>query len=173
MRNEMVRRRKLLPCVVLLLLAAGLVAGCGDDDDGGITGDNGNGNGNGDVTTTLSFKLDDVDHSTEICIGNFFPDEDMTSITAGDGTSWTLVLEFPDDGPGSFDETGMTGSLVIAPSLTALEFQDVSLTVSAYGGVGDEITGTFSGTLVNIADDDDVRAVTEGVFTAERHIDVR
>jgi len=171
MHTTMDRWRMLLPCAAVLLLAAGLVAGCGDDDDGGITGDNGN--GNGDVTTTLSFKLDDVDYSTEICIGNFFPDEDLTSITAGDGSTWTLTLEFPDDGTGTFDETAMTGSLVIAPTLTSLEFQDVAMTVSAYGGVGDEITGTFSGTLVNIADDDDVRAVTEGVFTAERHIDVR
>ena len=34
------------------------------------------------------------------------------------------------------------------------------------------ITGTFSGTLVHIADENDVKQITNGTFTAERGIDI-
>ncbi|MBM3316645.1 MAG: hypothetical protein FJY75_02225 [Candidatus Eisenbacteria bacterium] len=158
------KRYLLLPAA--LFVAVGLGTGCGDKDKGPGP-DNGGG-----VDAQITFTLDGTQRTSDICLANYMVDEVLTSITSGDGMSWTLLFEFPGSGTGSFSTAGgATASLTLAPYW--YEAETFTVTVSAYGGIGGAVKGTFSGTLVNIADDDDRKQVTNGTFTAERLPNVR
>ena len=155
------KKALLLPAA--LCVAVGLGTGCGDDDNG-----RGGGPGNGGgVNTQVTFTLDGTQYQSDICLANYITGDNETSITCGDGATWALLFEIPGSSTGSFNAAGgVSASLVMAPHM--YEAEEFSVTVSAYGGIGGTVTGTFSGTLVHIADDDDRKQITNGSFTAER-----
>jgi len=123
------------------------------------------------VNEAISFQFNGIVHTGTACVLNYFPDQDMSYLEAG-GEDWELSLEFPGNGAGTFGDDVTAGSLVFAP-LSAFQSGEITITVSSFGGVGNAVTGTFSGTLVNHLDAADTRQITEGTFTAVRSLDVR
>ncbi len=159
--------RKFLVLPAALLLVVGLGTGCSDDDDK-VT-DPGNGGG---VDGHMSFTFDETQYTSTICLAHYFIGENRTSITSGDTENWALTIEFPGNSTGSFDEGDGTSAMLILPPVSMYGAEEIAVTVSAYGGIGGAITGTFSGTLVHIEDEEDVKQITNGTFTAARGINI-
>ena len=161
---------------VIVMLAISLSSGCGKGGDGG----NGAGNnavggpvGNdGVVAGRINFVFDGKQYGGTTCIANSFPGENSTSITSGgDDSEWTLMLEIPGTATGQFDkESGATCSF-IKPPFGNYDSESITIAVSAYGKVGGVVEGTFSGVLINQLDSTR-KPITEGVFAAQRHLNV-
>ncbi len=154
--------KKCLLFPAAFLLAVGLGTGCGGDDDNGTGPDNGGG-----VNEQIAFTFDGTQYTGDLCMANYMVGDDATSLTTGDGDSWALLIDFPGSSTGSFNAAdGVYAMLTLAPHL--YQSEEFVIAVTAYGGIGAAVTGTFSGTLVHIADENDVKQITNGTFTAER-----
>lgn len=155
------KKSVLIPAAFLLVV--GLGTGCSDDDDKGT----GPGNGGG-VNAQITFTFDGTQYTSTICLANYMIDDGETSITSGDGENWALLFEFPGSSTGSFNTAGGVHASLTIPPMQWYDSEEFTVTVTAYGGVGGSVTGTFSGTLVHIMDENDVKQITNGTFTAER-----
>jgi hypothetical protein len=150
----------------IVMLALSLGFGCGDDDVGGPAGDD------GVVVGSISFVFDGEQYGGTTCIANAFPSENITSITSGgDQNEWTLMLEFPGTATGQFDEDAGATCSFIKPPFGNYDAETVTIAVSAYGKVGGAVEGTFSGMLISQLDSTR-KPITDGIFKAQRHLDV-
>lgn len=161
--------------IVMLAISLGPVNGkdvaAGNDADSSARG-GGPADGDGVVAGRVSFMFDGNQHSGTTCIANSFLGENSTSITSGaDAGEWTLMLEIPGTGAGAFDENAGATCSFIKPPFSVYDSETVSITVSTYGEVGGSVEGTFSGVLVNQLDSTR-KSITDGTFTALRHLDV-
>ena len=133
---------------------------------GGPAGDD------GVVAGRISFVFDGKQYGGTTCIANSFPGENITSITSGGGESeWTLMLVIPGTATGQFDEDAGATCSFIKPPFSNYDSETVTIAVSAYGKVGGVVEGTFSGMLINQLDSTR-KPITEGIFTAQRHLNV-
>jgi hypothetical protein len=178
MRSELrfVKRCGLL--LVAFLVAVGLGIGCGKGRDGTAAGGHSAGSGgpagrDGIVAGRIAFTIDGKQYSGTTCIANSFPGEDSTSITSGaDEGEWTLMLEIPGTASGTFDEKAGATCSFVKPPFNMYDAEALTITVSAYGTVGGTVEGTFSGMLVNQMDSTR-KPITDGTFTAQRHLNVQ
>ncbi len=160
----------------ILMLAISLGSGYGKGGDGGNGADNnvvgGPGGENGVVAGRISFVFDGKQYDGTTCIANSFPGENSTSITSGgDESEWTLMLEIPGTATGQFDEDAGATCSFIKPPFSNYDSETVTIAVSAYGKAGGVVEGTFSGMLINQLDSTR-KPITEGIFTAQRHLNV-
>jgi len=120
----------------------------------------------------LSFTFDGTQYAAEACMAIFFGNVDETSVSQqGEDGEWVIELLFHGNTAGSFSGQSVT------VNLNFVEFgryrdHEFTIEVTSYGDVGGAITGTFSGTVVSAVDEEDIREITEGVFTAVRLPDV-
>jgi len=154
----------------IVMLAISLGSGCGNGADnnavGGPAGDD------GVVAGRISFVFDGKQYGGTTCIANCFPGEKSTSITSGgDESEWTLMLEIPGTATGQFDEDAGATCSFIKPPFSNYDSETVTIAVSDYGKVGGVVEGSFSGMLINQLDSTR-KPITEGVFTAQRHLNV-
>ena len=162
----------------IVILAISLGSGCGNGGDGGNGADNnavggrGPAGGDGVVAGRIRFVFDGEQYDGTTCIANSFPGEHSTSITSGgDESEWTLMLEIPGTATGQFDEDAGGTCSFIKPPFGNYDSETVTIAVSAYGKVGGVVEGTFSGMLINQLDSTR-KPITEGIFTAQRHLNV-
>ena len=160
----------------IVMLAISLSSGCGKGGDGGNGADNNAVGGpavdDGVVAGHISFVFDGKQYGGTTCIANSFPGENSTSITSGgDESEWTLMLEIPGTATGQFDEDAGATCSFIKPPFSNYDSETVTIAVSAYGKVGGVVEGTFSGMLINQLDSTR-KPITEGIFTAQRHLNV-
>lgn len=160
----------------IVMLAISLGSGCGKGGDGGNGADNnavgGPAGDDGVVAGRISFVFDGKQYGGTTCIANSFPGENSTSITSGgDESEWTLMLEIPGTATGQFDEDAGATCSFIKPPFSNYDSETVTIAVSAYGKVGGVVEGTFSGMLINQLDSTR-KPITEGIFTAQRHLNV-
>ena len=162
----------------IVMLAMSLGSGCGNGGDGGNSGGirpggSGPASGEGVVAGRISFMFDGKHYSGTTCIANSFPGESSTSITGGgDESEWTLMLEIPSTATGQFDEDAGATCSFIKPPFNNYDSEALTIAVSAYGKVGGVVEGTFSGMLINQLDATR-KPITEGIFTAQRHLNVK
>ena len=161
---------------VIVVLAISLGSGCGKGGDGVNGADNnavgGPAGDDGVVAGRISFVFDGKQYGGTTCIANSFPGENSTSITSGgDESEWTLMLEIPGTATGQFDEEAGATFSFIKPPFGNYDSETVTIAVSAYGKVGGVVEGTFSGMLINQLDSTR-KPITEGIFTAQRHLNV-
>ena len=160
----------------IFMLALSLGSGCGKGGDGGNGADNNAVGGpvgdEGVVAGRISFVFDGKQYGGTTCIANSFPDGNSTSITSGgDESEWTLMLEIPGTATGQFDKDSGATCSFIKPPFSNYDSETVTIAVSAYGKVGGVVEGTFSGMLINQLDSTR-KPITEGSFTAQRHLNV-
>ncbi|MBN1826421.1 MAG: hypothetical protein JW958_09150 [Candidatus Eisenbacteria bacterium] len=161
----------------VVMLAIGLGSGCGNGGDGGKNGNvsakgSGPASGDGVVAGRVSFMFDGKQYSGKTCIANSFPGENSTSVTSGgDESEWTLMMEIPGTATGQFDEDAGATCSFIEPPFNNYDSEAITIAVSAYGEVGGVVEGTFSGMLINQLDSSR-EPITEGKFTAQRHLNV-
>ena len=160
----------------IVMLAISLGSGCGNGGDGGNGADNnavgGLAGDDGVVAGRISFVFDGKQYGGTTCIANFFPGENSTSITSGgDESEWALMLEIPGTATGQFYEDAGASCSFIKPPFGNYDSETVTIAVSAYGKVGGVVEGTFSGMLINQLDSTR-KPITEGIFTAQRHLNV-
>lgn len=147
--------------VFLTTLAVAIIlgSGCGNCGDGVVAGH-------------VSFMFDGKQYSGTTCIANSFPGGNSTSITCGaDEGEWALMLEIPGTATGEFDEKAGATCSFVKPPFKMYDSEAVTITVSAYGKIGNAVGGTFSGMLVNQLDSTR-KPITDGTFTAQRHFNV-
>jgi len=159
--------KKYLLFTSALFLVVGLGTGCRDNS----SKSKGSGKG-GDVKGQITFTFDGTKYSSTNCLAHYMVSDTETSITAGDGETWTLTLEFPGKSKGSFSKKKGASAGFVLPPLNQYNAKEFKFTVSAYGGIGGAIKGTFSGTMVNNVDKNDVKQITNGTFTAKRGADI-
>ena len=161
--------------IVMLVIILG--SGCGNSGDGGdnggiSAGGSGPAGGDGVVAGHVSFMFDGKQYSGSTCIANSFPGENSTSITGGgDESEWTLMLEIPSTATGQFNEDAGATCSFIKPPFSNYDSETLTIVVSDYGKVGGVVEGSFSGMLINQLDSTR-KPITEGVFTAQRHLNV-
>ena len=161
----------------IVTLAISLGSGCGNGGDGGNSGGisavgSGPASRDGVVAGHVSFMFDGKKYSGRTCIANTFPGENNTSITSGgDESEWTLMLEIPGMATGKFDEDAGATCSFIKPPFNNYDSEAVTIVVSDYGKVGGVVEGKFSGMLINQLDSTR-KPITEGIFTAHRHLNV-
>ena len=160
----------------IVMLAISLGSGCGNGGDGGNGADNnavgGPAGDDGVVAGRISFVFDGKQYGGTTCIANSFPGENSTSITSGgDESEWTLTLEIPGTATGQCDEDAGASCSFIKPPFSNYDSETVTIAVSAYGKVGGVVEGTFSGMLINQMDSTR-KPITEGIFKAQRHLNV-
>jgi len=149
----------------------------GKSDDGGNGGGSssrggGSAVGDGVVAGRVSFMFDGKQYSGTTCIANSFPGGNSTSITSGaDEGELTLMLEIPGTATGEFDEKAGATCSFVEPPFNMYNSETVTITVSDYGKIGSAVKGTFSGMLVNQLDSTR-KPITDGTFTAQRHLNV-
>lgn len=154
----------------IAMLAISLGSGCGNGSDNNPVG--GPADDNGVVAGRISFVFDGKQYGGTTCIANSFPAENSTSITSGgDESEWTLMLEIPGTATGQFDEDAGATCSFIKPPFSNYDSETVTIAVSAYGKAGDVVEGTFSGMLINQLDSTR-KPITEGSFTAQRHLNI-
>ncbi len=116
--------------------------------------------------------FDGKQYSGTTCIANSFPDGNSTSITSGaDEGEWTLMLEIPGTATGVFDKKAGATCSFVNPPFNMYNSEAVTITVTAYGKIGNAVEGTFSGMLVNQLDSTR-KSITDGTFKAHRHLNV-
>ena len=146
---------------VAIILGSGCGNGSGPADSDGV------------VAGHVSFMFDGKHYSGKTCIANAFPDGNSTSITGGaDEGEWTLLLEIPGTATGEFDEKAGATCSFVKPPFQMYDSEAVTITVSAYGKIGSTVEGTFSGMLFNQLDSSR-KPITDGTFTAKRHLNVK
>jgi hypothetical protein len=160
----------------IVMLAISLGSGCGNGGDGGNGAHNnavgGPAGDDGVVAGRISFVFDGKQYSGTTCIANSFPGGNSTSITSGgDKSEWTLMLEIPGTATGQFDKDSGATCSFIKPPFGNYDSETVTIAVSVYGKVGGVVEGTFSGMLINQLDSTR-KPITEGIFTAKRHLNV-
>jgi len=161
----------------VVMMAISLGSGCGNGGDGGNHGGvsaegSGPASGDGVVPGRVSFMFDGKQYSGRTCIANSFPGENSTSVTSGgDESEWTLMLEIPGTATGQFDEEAGATCSFIEPPFNNYDSEAINIAVSAYGEVGGVVEGTFSGMLINQLDSSR-EPITDGIFTAQRHLNV-
>lgn len=165
-------------CIVwgIVMVAISLGSGCGNGGDGGNGADSnavgGPAGDKGVVAGRISFVFDGKLYGGTTCIANSFPGQNSTSITSGgDESEWTLMLEIPGTATGQFDEDAGATCSFIKPPFGNYDSETVTIAVSAYGKVGGVVEGTFSGMLIDQFDSTR-KPITEGIFTAQRHLNV-
>jgi len=167
----------------IVVLAISLGSGCGNGGDGGNDVDSGKSADNnavgglagddGVVAGRISFIFDGNQYDGTTCIANSFPGENSTSITSGgDEGEWTLMLEIPGMATGQFDEEAGATCSFVKPPFDNYDSEAVTIVVSGYGKVGGAVEGTFSGMLTSQLDSTR-KPITEGIFTAQRHLNVK
>jgi hypothetical protein len=159
-----------------VMLAISFSSGCGQGGDGGNSAyNNVVGGPVGDeqvVAGRISFVFDGKQYGGTTCIANAFPGENSTSITSGgEESQWALMLEIPGTSTGQYDENAGATCSFIKPPFGNYDSETVTITVSDYGKVGGVVEGTFSGMMINQLDSTR-KPITDGIFKAQRHMNI-
>ena len=128
----------------------------------------------------IQAELDGVMHSYTFNTLHFFTmalgqhTVAATEFEADDGT-FNFTVQWGVDGPGTYDCAGSMALNAIshragAEVMSGFLSEDCTVVVDTMGDVGEMMTGTFSGTLVNILDEVPDIVVTNGSFNALREM---
>ncbi len=170
---------------LIILSGLFLLQACGSDSSDTTDGDSPDGDSGDNPLITgeayLSFKADgaDVSFGPDDFDVHYYPERDETNLIGPDGGS-AFMLTFPGAAADSFTEADVFLTYDIDPAQgfpwgyvagSAYDGSSLDLTITAYGEEDDWITGTFSGTFVEMHDSDatgNSLSVTEGEFALLR-----
>lgn len=162
--------------VVILSLSAALVLNSCSDDDDDPTGPGNGGNNQANKISFTGGRYNNQTFNLTPIAGGYSVSEDISAVIlagmAGQD-SLSIVVAFPGNSTGTFtwqdassDEasSGVIISVSNDPNKWYLSDVTGSTSISAYGQVGQAITGTFSGTVYSVSDS----AAVTGSFSVTR-----
>jgi hypothetical protein len=166
-----------------LALAVALAMGIAGCEGGGGDGESSGGSStDGSISLTCKVNGQTVTVSgAGTVVANYQVDEDLTVVQTGGPGDYKFVLAIPGNRTGNWSITSRYLSLSVlrysdvAVFTASADNDDAGATlqvrITSYGSVGNNVTGTFSGTVINPLTGATL-VITDGEFTAGRIADI-